>query len=1140
MKLKKLKNLKFSFMSIVAFMAIMLITGCGDETTVGEKTGGSGSGAVQEAGYYDIVGTVVNDADDPIEHVFIDIIDFVMTDGGEEPFVASVRSDGNGEFGIRIPGENAVRQVTVRFTFQDCVTYVRDVAVTRNDEVDLETITLTVMSQKTIEDSTIENTLADNVRANAYVTIGADALRYSDGTTFTTVVAEDEDPITATVAIGYVDTTAAPGLFPDNLYSMVNGSLKLFSTYGILEIKVTTDGGNTKLSLGAGQTATISIPIGELVNVNDPDFPATVDLWYYDEDAAEWVLEQEDGLTYDAGTRSFTGVVSHFSAFNAGYTFESRYVQAAVIDDRGMTCPSEEYDEEDQCTVDEVPYLLPLPGSTVKIFTDTFSPYGVWNATYTAGSDGKIPDSMNPSIAGLLYHDEDGYFLPVPGIGNLMAFMEYTNPTTDEPGSEGPDLIEFEEGKASHDYLLSLSTSAYLAGSVEYEDGDETFPKRFFAIFEYDPESTDSPAAGGTFGGTISWIGITTDGKIDQFNSGVLEGTLLANAGAETTYAVANNDWFSTTTYQGGFSPAVDVYLGGNPVEKDPLFGYPLITTGKIGDVTNLRVVLPSPPGDVVYTHINGSIVIPDGVDDPTKLWVVVETTFNDRPITVRASVDADGNWPADDGTFNPFTVPGVEGLFIQVPAEADITITVGDYVTNPLTPKIYYTYDYTSLDEGEVGEDGTITTYTTDTFIPAPNATIDGQVTYNAELGADLRIVFTKENPGEDDTPVTVTTSGSGKFSANLEFDTDYIIEIWDDTDPLYPVSIYSDYYTSNPDGEVGYITDNTNDPVVVGLIQIGDEYIPAGFPYDPILPAGSTGLGGTLMDNAGDPIAVGTFLYLQLQGSTSYIWGIVGDEDGTFYAAPGYVSNGRPIELTPGSVYSIGTAGRTINAAFTAGQAGEVQIVNLTDPGEGGTPSNIAYITGALMDNAGDPIAVGTFLYLQLQGSTSYIWGIVGDEDGTFYAAPGYVSNGKPIELTPGSVYSIGTAGRTINAAFTAGQAGEVQTVNLTDPGEGGTPSNITYLTGFLTDNAGDPIAVGTFLYLQLQGSTSYIWGIVGDEDGTFYAAPGYVSNGKPIELTPGSVYSIGTAGRTINAAFTAGQAGEVQTVILTDPGE
>ena len=264
MKLKKFKNLKFSFMSIVAFMAIILITGCsGDKTTVGEKSGGTGpggSGGAQAARYYDIVGEILNDAGDPIEHVFIDIIDFVMSDGGEEPFVATVRTDGNGDFGLRIPGDNAVTQVTLRFAFQDFVTYIQDVVVTANEEVDLETITLTIMSLKTIEDSTIENTLMDNVRANAYVTIGADALEYSDGTAFTTVQpevpeGEDEpDPFTATVGIGYVDTTSNPEFFPGNFYSMAGGSVTLFSTYGILEIQITTDNGNTPLNLAAGQT----------------------------------------------------------------------------------------------------------------------------------------------------------------------------------------------------------------------------------------------------------------------------------------------------------------------------------------------------------------------------------------------------------------------------------------------------------------------------------------------------------------------------------------------------------------------------------------------------------------------------------------------------------------------------------------------------------------------------------------------------------------------------------------------------------------------------------------------------------------------------------------------------------------------
>jgi hypothetical protein len=1076
MKLKKLKNLKFSFMAIVAFMAIMLITGCGDKTTVGAKSGGTGgSGAAQEVDHYDIVGKVLSDAGDPIEHVFINIIDFVMIDGGEEPFVATVRTDGNGDFGLRIPGDNAVRQVTLRFAFQDVVTYVQDVVVKANQEVDLETITLTVMSQKTIEDSTIENTLTDNVRANAYVTIGADALAYSDGTPFTTAVEveEDEDPITATVAIGYVDTTSNPELFPDNFYSTDGGSLKLFSTYGILEIKVTTNNGNTKLNLAAGQTASISIPVGDLVNVNDPDFPTTVDLWYYDEDAADWVLEQEDGLTYDADARSFTGVVNHFSAFNAGYTFETKYAKASVIDDRGMMCPSEEYDEETgECIGGEVPHLVGLSGSTVEIFTDTFSPYGVWKAKYTAGAGGIIPDSMDPSLTELIYSDEDGDFLHVPAMGRLMAYMEYTNPTTDAPGSEGPDLIVFEEGeiKVSHDYLLSLSTSAYLEGSVEYEDGDETFPKRYFGIFPYDPESSADPTAGGIW--TVKWIGITTEGKIDTFNAGVLEGNLLVNVTAETSFVVANNDFFDFASFTAGFSPAVDVYVGGNPVEKDPLYGYPIITTGKIGDVLQIRVMLPSPPGDILYTHLNGSLNLDDlpANVDPDDLWVVVEGVSNDRPVTVRAAVDADGNWPANDGTFNPVTVDGVEGYFIKVPAETDLTITVGDYVTNPLEPVIYYSYDYTSLADGLRDDEGNITEYFTDSIISAPNAHIEGQVTYNAELGKDLRIVFTKEKPGEDDTPVTVTTNGLGEFSATLEFDTEYIIEIWQDIDDFNSNRIYAAYYTSNPDGEVGYITDNPND--VVGLIQIGDEYVPPEGDLIPVIPAGSAAIVGTVLDAEGNP-ATGTEIWISPNGAfgPTSIAVTVGD-DGTlnqleYYMGP--VLHEGFVVLDPTmAYYEIREGFATILVDVVTPGAGVVKYLSLTT----GAENTESYIKGLVVDAEGNP-AAGTELWISPEGAfgPTSIAVTVGD-DGTlnqleYYMGP--VLHEGFVVLDPTmAYYEIREGFATILVDVVTPGAGVVETLSLAT----GAENTESYIQGLVFDAEGN-FAAGTELWISPEGA-------------------------------------------------------------------
>ena len=1183
MKLKKLKNLKFSFMSIVAFMAIMLITGCGDETTIGEKTGGAGNSPVEQAGYYDIVGTVVNDADDPIEHVFIDIIDFVMTAGGTEPFVASVRSDGNGEFGIRIPGEKAVRQVTLRFAYQDVVTYVQDVAVVRNDEVDLETITLTLMSQSTIRDSTIENTLMDNVRANSYVTIGPDALVFSDGTPFTTdiEVAEDEDPITATVAIGYVDTTSNPGLFPDNLYSMVNGSLKLFSTYGIIEVKVTTDGGNTKLNLGAGQTAAISIPVGDLVNVNDPHFPATVDMWYYDEDAAAWVLEKEDGFEYNAETRSFVGTVSHFSAYNAGYTFETKYVQASVMDDRGMMCPSEEYDDEDQCTVDEVPYLLPLPGTTLDIFTDKFSPYGVWNATYTAGSDGKIPDSMNPSIAGLLLNDAvDGYFVPVPGNGNLMAYLSYINPRNDKEGNVGPDLIEFDEGetKVSHDYNLALSTMAYVEGKVFYESGDPAEG----AVFMFNNPVDNS------FAGAI----VDADGNFMEasFNYGTWswsvkpggEAFVPLNANTDTYCLVPSASSASKDIKEAHWNsvggPAIDeLFKIDGPkfadLNLDPAtyqqwedYGAIVLESPAINETLTIYIIMRDPAGEIHYTYLKGSIDlndIPSGVD-PDNLWVVIEGMVDGRPITVRGAVDADGNWPAGDGTFNPVTLDGEEGLFLLVPSLTELTITIGDYVTDPLEPTIYKVYPYTSEDyQKNISTDPNFAEYVpvSTEILLGTNTYFEGQVTYNAELGADLRVVFTKENPGEDDTPITVTTGLTGKFSATLEYDTDYIIEIFDDTDPLDPQRIYWDYYTSNSDSTVGYITDNTNDPVVPGLIQIGDEYVPpTGFPYDPNLTEGMTGVGGVLLNADGTPAAIGTTFFFD--DGTAKTWAIVNDDKGTFFkgAVSGYTVNPTelPVSLAPETSYTAGTFNNDYTTkpylAYTSAAEGVVEmLVIYIAPGAGEDPvPDDALVTGVLLNADGTPAAIGTTFFFD--DGTAKTWAIVNDDKGTFFkgAVSGYTVNPTelPVSLAPETSYTAGTFNNDYTTkpylAYTSAAEGVKETLVIyIAPGAGEDPvPDDALVTGFLMNADGTPAAIGTTFFFD--DGTAKTWAIVNDDKGTFFkgAVSGYTVNPTelPVSLAPETSYTAGTFNNDYTTkpyiAYTSAAEGVVGTLIVVIP--
>ena len=50
---------------------------------------------------------------------------------------------------------------------------------------------------------------------------------------------------------------------------MENGTLKIFTTFGMIEI-IVKDGQGNPLSLASGATATVSIPLGEIVGPNPP------------------------------------------------------------------------------------------------------------------------------------------------------------------------------------------------------------------------------------------------------------------------------------------------------------------------------------------------------------------------------------------------------------------------------------------------------------------------------------------------------------------------------------------------------------------------------------------------------------------------------------------------------------------------------------------------------------------------------------------------------------------------------------------------------------------------------------------------------------------------------------------------------
>lgn len=109
------------------------------------------------------------------------------------------------------------------------------------------------------------------------------------------------------------------------------GDLRMLETYGMIAVELIGENGED-LNIASGTTATITIPVP--TNATNP--PATIPLWYFDEQNGYWVEEGEATLVGN----EYVGEVSHFSFWNCDAPFD--VVQACITlqDNNGNPLPS--------------------------------------------------------------------------------------------------------------------------------------------------------------------------------------------------------------------------------------------------------------------------------------------------------------------------------------------------------------------------------------------------------------------------------------------------------------------------------------------------------------------------------------------------------------------------------------------------------------------------------------------------------------------------------------------------------------------------------------------------------------------------------------------------------------------------------
>ncbi len=165
-----------------------------------------------------------------------------------------------------------------------------------------------------------------NSADNSYVKIDANALSTRLGALFSGMASVS---LTSFDPSNENEANAFPGEYLGEAANSTIGSIKSF---GFMDV-VITDPNGEELQLASGKNATISIPVPSVMQTEAATL-GTCPLWYFNNSTGIW---QEEGQgTYDAGSASFVGNVSHFSTWNYDIMYPRAFISGRVVDSNGV------------------------------------------------------------------------------------------------------------------------------------------------------------------------------------------------------------------------------------------------------------------------------------------------------------------------------------------------------------------------------------------------------------------------------------------------------------------------------------------------------------------------------------------------------------------------------------------------------------------------------------------------------------------------------------------------------------------------------------------------------------------------------------------------------------------------------------
>ncbi|MDI9243894.1 carboxypeptidase regulatory-like domain-containing protein [Marinobacter sp. CHS3-4] len=173
-----------------------------------------------------------------------------------------------------------------------------------------------------IIDPSVANTLS--VNGLGIVDLAANTFVLDNGATYS-------GNVNAEVTV--IDPTSDPDVMPGGYQAVsAEGGEGLMESWGA--ITATFEGANGEtLQLRQGDTATIRIPLAQ--GRSAANSPASIPLFFFDQDTGIWREEGSATLRMESGETFYQGQVSHFTTWNADVLYESVNVTGRVVDASG-------------------------------------------------------------------------------------------------------------------------------------------------------------------------------------------------------------------------------------------------------------------------------------------------------------------------------------------------------------------------------------------------------------------------------------------------------------------------------------------------------------------------------------------------------------------------------------------------------------------------------------------------------------------------------------------------------------------------------------------------------------------------------------------------------------------------------------